>query len=360
MESSKLQTLEPKQPQRLAKALPDGVRAVSVDWNTGGKPAMIQFSDGGYAIGSCIRCAKPPCIEYSASELELAVFKEFPADKNESVCPTGAITWPQDTESPIVDSNACISCGLCVSRCPVRAIYLDDAGAHVNDAPNTHFQVQENLTTDEITQSTIRLFRDVTETGIYRVENDAVLSQFLSHFQEVASDQSAQFPNHLARNLLIACGIGAAMRRRGDTNIRMDMVLGAPGVERGTGEVELGAGVLDAPRNILDNVAVLVARYEVAKDTIVPLIVSLSLPNQRSEYWQVIQDIRSVLGVKINSITIGALIVLVWNRAKIEITAGDELYIDADITSLRPMIERILGRKLNALKEYPGAFESMK
>jgi NAD-dependent dihydropyrimidine dehydrogenase PreA subunit len=299
-------------------------------------------------------------MEYSQSELELSVFKEFPADRNESVCPTRAITWPQDTESPIVDSNACISCGLCVSRCPVKAIFLDDSGAHVNDEPNTHFQVQDYLTTDEITQSTTRLFQDVTETGVYSAKNDAVLSQFLSHFQQVAQDQGVQFPNHLARNLLIACGIGAAMRRRGDTNIRMDMVLGEPGVERGTGEVELGAGVLDAPRNILDNVAVLVARYEVAKDSIVPLIVSLSLPNQRSEYWQVIQDIRNVLGVKINSITIGALIILVWNRANIVITAGDELYIDADIPSLRPMVERILGRQLNAIKEYPGVFESTK
>lgn len=150
------------------------------------------------------------------------------------------------------------------------------------------------------------------------------------------------------------------MRRRGDTNIRMDMVLGPPGVDRGTSEVELGAGVLDAPRNILDNMAVLIARYDIDKDQIVPLIVTLSLPNQRSEYWQVIQDIRKVLEVKINSITIGALIVLVWNRAKIDIKTGDELYVDADLTSLRVKIEHILKRHLKTSKEYPGFLESVK
>lgn len=336
------------------------VRPVSIVWDNGGAPALIHFSDNSSSIGSCVRCLNPPCMEYSTSELELDVFKDFPADRNEGVCPTGAITWPQESNSPVIDNSNCISCGLCVSRCPVRAIYLDDAGAHVNDEPTQHFQVQEFFTTEESTRATTFLFRDVIETGVYCAENDDVLSRFLRHFEKVARDQSAQFPNHLARNLLIACGIGAAMRRRGDTNIRMDMVLGPPGVDRGTSEVELGAGVLDAPRNILDNMAVLIARYDIDKDQIVPLIVTLSLPNQRSEYWQVIQDIRKVLEVKINSITIGALIVLVWNRAKIDIKTGDELYVDADLTSLRVKIEHILKRHLKTSKEYPGFLESVK
>lgn len=361
MESSELPTLSQKQPTRLAKTLPDGVKPISIDWNTGGTPALIKFSDGMISPGSCIRCPNPPCMEYSPSELELDVFRDFPSDKNDRVCPTGAITWPQETGSPVIDADACISCGLCVSRCPVRAIHLNDRGAHVNDEPNNHFRMQSFLATKEITDAVTQQFRGVAETGIYILEDDDVMQRFLSHFEQVASDQSAQFPNHLARNLLIACGIGAAMRRRGDTNIRMDMVLGPPGVDSGTSEVELGAGVLDAPRNILDNVAVLVARYEIAKDRIVPLIVSLSLPNQRSEYWQVIQDIRKVLEVQINSITIGAMILLVWNRTEIALSAGDELYIDVDTNSLKPMIERLLGRTIRASSSaYPGFLESTK
>ncbi len=360
MESSELPTLRPRQPERLAKKLPEGIYPIVVDWSKPASPALIRFSDGASSVGSCIRCANPPCMEYVPAELELDIFKDFPADRNESVCPTGAITWPQDEYSPLINVDQCISCGLCVSRCPVRAIYLDDESAHVNDEPNNHFQIQDFLTTEEITEATASVFDGIAEKGVYRVETDTVLTQFLSHFQEVDEDQGAQFPNHLARNLLIACGVGAAMRRRGDTNIRMDIVLGPPGVSSGTSEVELGEGVLDAPRNILDNVAVLVARYEVDKSQIVPLIVSLALPNQRSEYWQVIKDIRNILGVKINSITIGALIVLVWNRAKVEIRTGEELYIDADLTSLRSKVEAILGRKLNITDGYPGFLENMK
>jgi hypothetical protein len=93
----------------------------------------------------------------------------------------------------------------------------------------------------------------------------------------------------------------------------------------------------------------------------VPLIVSLDLPNLRSEYWQFIKDVRSVLNVKINSITVGALIVITWSRAKIVIKTGEELYIDIDSPSLRPRIEKILERKLNIKDDgYPGFLESSK
>ncbi len=360
MESSKLQTLKQKQTGRLAKQLPERIEPVQIDWGTGGNSAVILFSDGKYSPGSCIRCANPLCIEFSPSELELDIFTDFPADRDEVVCPTGAITWPQEDYSPVVDGGLCISCGLCVSRCPVRAIYMDQEGAHVNDEPNEHFQIHDVPATQAVTDATARAFGRVTETGVYLTESDAVLTGFLTKFKEVARDQSAQFPNLLARNLFITCGVGAAIRRRGDTNIRMDMVLGPPGIESGTGEVELGAGVLDSPRNILDNVAVLVSRYEVSKKRIVPVIVSLSLPNQRSEYWQVIKDIRNVLDIKINSITIGALVILVWNRKYIVIETGEELYIDVASSFLQPKLEQFLGRKLNIVKGYPGFLESEK
>jgi ferredoxin len=299
-------------------------------------------------------------MEYSNHELEIEAFRDFPYDRNNAVCPTGAITWPLEEYAPAVDPDTCISCGLCVSRCPTRAIYLDEHGAHVNDEPNYHFQVRDFPATTDNTEATARLFDGIAEDGIYRAETDDVFGRFFRHFREVAKNQSAQFPNHLARNLLIACGVGAAMRRRGDTNVRMEMVLGPPGVEGGTADVELGAGVLDAPRKVLDNIAILVARYRMAKDRVVPLVITLSMPNQRSEYWQVVRDIRDVLGVKINSLTIGALVLLLWNRTKIAVREGEELYVDVDSTSLRPGVEAFLGRKINVVRGYPGLLESEK
>ncbi len=362
MGSSGLGTLRQKQPDRLAKTLPEEIRPTRIEWGQNDAPALIHFSDGKSSPGSCIRCARPPCMEYASHELELEVFKDFPADRSDTVCPTGAITWPLDDDSPTIDPEACISCGLCVSRCPTRAIYLDDYGAHVNDEPNNHFRVQDFLATEENVEAVAELFDSVAEEGSYRTETDERFGRFLDHFTKVAKRQSSQFPNHLARNLLIACGIGAAMRRRGDVNVRMEMVLGPPGIERGTGEVVLrqSGGVLDAPRNILDNVAVLVARYGVAKERIVPLIVTLALPNQRQEYWRVIKDIADVLGVRINSVTVGVLILVLWNRAKIVFKEGEELYVDVESPSLRSKVEAILGRAINMASGYPGLLESQK
>lgn len=355
-----LPTFEQKQPERFAKQLPPGVIPIRVDWGNGGERAQIQFSDGKSSPGSCIRCTNPPCMEYALSELILPIFSDFPADRNNSVCPTGAITWPHDQTSPTIDGDICISCGLCVSRCPVRAIHLSTDQALIHDEPNEHFVVQTFRATQESTDATSYLFRAVREYGVYRTETDERLADFLGVIERVAVDMGAQFPNQLARNLLLACGIGAAMRRRGDTNIRMDMVLGPPGVQSGTGEVEFGGGVLDAPRNILDNVAVLIARYELDRNRIIPLIVTLSLPNQRSEYWQVVRDIRAVLDVSINTVTVGALVLLVWNRCRIEIVIGDEFYVDVDSPSLRPTMEQILERGLNITLGYPGLLESGK
>jgi NAD-dependent dihydropyrimidine dehydrogenase PreA subunit len=355
------QTLRPKRIDRPAKSLPDKIKPIQIDWHEQYFSAKITFSDGKTSIGSCIRCFHPFCVEYSPKELELSVFQDFPADKNSDVCPTSAISWTHETLSPVINKEACILCGLCVSRCPTRAIYLDNDGAYVNDEPNAHFILQNTPSDSETTAIITRLFQKVPEKGIYLFESDILMKKVREKVEGVAHTQSAQFPNHLARNLLIAVGIGAAMRRRGDTNIRMDLVLGPPGVKYGTGEVELGAEVLGAPRNILDNVAILVARYELSKDNIIPFVVSLDLPNLRSEYWQFIKDVKNVLDVKINSITIGALIVLTWSRAKILIRTGEEFYIDIDSPSLRPKIEKILGRTLN-IKDagYPGFLESSK
>lgn len=355
------QTFEQRQRSVPAKGLYSNILPLSIDWNDGGRPASISFSDGTTSNGSCVRCLNPPCMGYSEEELRVDVFKDFPLDRNNAVCPTSAIRWPMDTEAPVIESQICISCGLCVARCPVRAIHLDHDGAHVNDLANSQFRVLDSVATRELVARQVSAFEGVSESGRYLTESDVLLESFFERLILLTADQGAQFPNHLARNLLIGVGVGAAMRRRGDTNIRMDLILGPPGVDRGTGEVEFGSDLLDAPRNVLDNVAVLVARYHVSKDEIIPLVVCLALPNMRSDYWQVIKDVRDVLGLGILTITVGTLAILLWNRVALSLAHGAEPYLDIENLSLRPTMEGLLGRQLNLTGEgYPGLLESAK
>ena len=361
MASSKFPILNQKKVDRKAKTIPNEIKPLEVDWSEANAPARIKFSDGEMSFGSCIRCTNPPCIEYAPSELKLPIFEDFPADQNNNICPTSAISWLPEDEAPKINPEDCISCGICISRCPVRAIYFDGNKPKINDLSNKHFVLGGVISNSENTLESWRKFDEVEEKGSYQIENDLLLKTFRNEFQEICKRQVAQFPNHLARNLLIALGIGAAMRRRGDNNIRMDLILGPPGINFGTGEVEFGYGVLDSPRNILDDIAVLVGRYELSKNDIIPLIVCLDFPNQRSEYWQFIKDVKDVLNVKINSATIGGLVLLLWNRIKLSIKTGDELYLDIDSPNLRLKLEKLIGRKLHIEGDgYPGLLGSAK
>ena len=356
--------LKQKRFAKKLKTLAEDVRPVSIEWGQTEKQPIIKFSDGGWASGSCIHCINPPCLEYAEGEIELEIFKEFPSDGTLEVCPTKAISWPQESDSPTIDSAACISCGICVRRCPVAAIYLDpdETTAVLNDLPNRYFILKDQEVSETTQEFLFEMFSQVPESGIFISEDDDILQRFFDKFKSVTTEQkhSSQFPNHLVRNLILEVGIKALMRRRGDAYLRMDIVFEQSEKKLGTCEVELGDDVLDAPRNLLDNVAVLVSRYKIKKNNIMPLVVTLSLPNQRSEYWRVIKDIKQVLNLQINSLTIGMLVLLVWNRIKVSIDSQEMLYADSDMYTLRSQFEYILGRKLNVKEGYPGFIESQK
>ena len=344
-----------------SKSILKGTNPIEVDWGKGSVAASIKFSDGKYSIGSCIRCFHFPCIEYASTELNIAAFNEFPSDSNPMVCPTSAITWPIDIDHPIISTDECILCGICVIRCPVKAIHLTPDGAVVNDEENEHFILTESISDAATTETALTRFINIPEKGIILRETTRLLNRYRIKFEELAYEQNAQFPNHLVRNLLISIGIGAAMRRRGDNNIRMDLLLGPPGINQGTAEVELGNAVIDAPRNILDNLSVLASRYRIPVKEIIAIVICLELPNQRSEYWQLIADIKKVLDIKIGTLTIGALSILIWNRKKVVVKSAEEFYIDKENPNLTPKIELLLGRDINNIKGgYSGLFKSFK
>lgn len=350
------QILEQKQPVRKSKDLKKDVIPTKVDWKDGGSPATIFFSDGGIGNGSCIRCINPPCMRYNPSELNHDFFTDFPADKNERVCPTLAISWDQSSDSPKVDSSACISCGICINRCPVHAIYFDGHTARINDSPNEYFLIDdERQVNEETLNNIVELFANLPEEGIYLSENDDIFSSIFAQLRSQIYDY-----NHLSRNLLKAVGINVAMRRQGDTNIRMDLILGPPGVEMGVGEVEFGADTLGTIRNILDDIAILFGRYNISKEIVVPVAVILELPNKRVEFWRLMADIQSVLNLSINTISIAALYLLVWNRSLLIIKDGNEFYLDEEATSLRPKIEELINRSVNITIGHLGLLESSK
>lgn len=327
------------------KKLSENSRPKVIEWS--GKPdaAKITFHDKTSNIGSCIRCHKPPCIEYDENELRLEFITDFPADMDTSVCPTGAITWPKDAKAPTIGSMNCIMCGICINRCPTRAIYFGDMTAIINDAPNNKFIETNEQSNEKSTNEIAAVFKNIPENGPAIVESGELLKNIREKIQAIASNQTAQFPNHIARNLLISLGFKAAMRRRGDTNVRIDVLFEGDKDNLGVVEVEFANQILEAPRDVLDDIAVMHTRYNKDKNKLTPLILAFDLPNQRSEYWQFIKDVKNVLHIKINSLTLTAAIMLVWNRSKVSFSDG-KFYIDIDNPSLKKGLVETLGREL--------------
>jgi len=168
-------------------------------------------------------------------------------------------------------------------------------------------------------------------------------------------DAETGVPTLLARNLMICNGVPFLIRRLGDTNMRIDGIFYSGDRRLGVAEIEYSDGaILDAPRDLLDDCAVLHARYGIPLKAIDPMVISLRFPNKRSEYWQVIQDVHQVLGIRIGSITIGALLIAMWINRKLEPSIWQQLYADASAPTIEPALRDLLAFEPGDITAYPG------
>lgn len=253
----------------------------------------------------CNSCSKK-CIQFEKEELELFNI-DFPFEIDKNVCPTNSISYNDNKIK--IDSKKCIGCGICMSRCPEGLIKLKD-GVAINDPS-------------------------------YDMDSDKEIKELYNNIS--LKPMNSYSINLLSRNLLIECGIKTAITRTGDNNLRMDGIIQSND-ELGVLEIEFGQDILSSPRNLLDDIAVVCSRYGFKKDNITALSICLSLPNNRTDYWNVIKDIKEVLGIEIKTISIGSLVYIMWNEKKIKL---EELpYLDSVDNSLIEKIEKILDKKI--------------
>lgn len=306
----------------------------------------VVLADGRAGAGSCLGCGSAPCMEKDESELTLfGTLDAFPGDPSRDVCPTKAIRWDGENAAAIVVMDDCIGCGLCISRCPYGAIGLDDGVTARVEAADPDGLVVAGPAKGEHPQ---------VKRGGQIATLDAPAATNLPTTLAALDDARTTL---LVRNLLNEVGLNARTRRRGDTNMRIDAVGFSRSERPFVAEIETGAGVLESPRALLEDVAVLHSRYGYSVDGIDPVSVILSFPNVRSEYYQVIRDIEKVLGLRCRTITVGALVALLWNCAKLDGFDGDAFTIGEGTIDLADCLGL---DDTKSAEPYSGAFKPAK
>lgn len=317
-----------------------------------GKDTLLMFENGKSAFAGCMNCINPKCINIMDKDVECKEFPDISHNMNRHVCPVNAIK--SGANSIIIDENNCIGCGLCASNCPVGAIYLKDGKAKVSvrdekkhillHADNAGVKKQQKYI-DEIKIEKIE--------GSIQKETDEVMKIIYSKIKKMTQEEQ----NIMVRNLLIGLGNHATLARQGNVYMRMDGFY-SNNIQFGVIEIETGAEMLDVSRAILDDVAMIDVRYNILRKDDQPIAVVLSLPNKRTDYWQVLKDIKEIINLPIRTITFGALLILLWNNKKVY--KFDDFYIDVDNSSIRKEVVKLLGRKADVSYRLLGILENSK
>ena len=293
-------------------------------------------------LSSCIACTNPRCMKYDESELTATDKRldAFPIDLTSNVCVTGAIQWKKGDPHPTVLESNCINCGICAARCPVGAIAIHSGSARVYFDTNNLVKATTAEQSDVLSK-----FSRVYHAGYMHAPSPENIEAVYKKIESLHTD--ARFPNIITRNLLLALGEKAMIRRRGDVYLRIDSL--AEFNDRiAIFEIEFHSDSLESPRAILDDIAVLSSRYGIPKEQIRPFIVSYEFPNIRTEYWRVIKDIQKVLNVSIESISLGALLIMVW--LYLGSIQPHCFYADVDNASITKTMEIAMDASLEKIK----------
>ncbi len=311
-----------------------------------GNRTSVTLVDGRMGLGSCLGCGSPVCIEKDPQELNLfGALDSFPGDPSLDVCPTKAIQWDQKKSFAFINEAECIGCGLCVARCPYGAISMQNgltASVATSDPDNLVVHKESESDHDSVLRSG-------------RVADMA--SPAAANMVSKVSNLDDARVNLLIRNLLFQVGLKVSIRRRGDTNMRIDAVGFSKNDRPFVAEIETGAGVLESPRALLEDVAVLHSRYGFSKSNIDPLSIILTLPNVRSEYYQVIRDIYKVLGLQCRTLTVGILLALLWNFRAIKNFEKNTFAIGEQTIDLSISLDDF---DQKSIEPYAGAYKPIK
>ena len=192
------------------------------------------------------------------------------------------------------------------------------------------------------------------------VDNSFPLKQKMIQLRDAISavKLSPNGENELVEALFRGLGADVYFPRKGDNSERFDALIDFANY-KAVAEIEIpSTEILDAPRNLLDDYAVLKCRKKDNDEEIVPLVICWDLPNKRTDYWNVITDVKNILGLKIKTISILALALHYWTNTPINLQT-DDYYLEYANCTMHNAGEMLLNAGLS-IEDYPGYFAPFK
>ncbi len=287
-------------------------------------------SEGIKIKGACCRCKERSCALYSEKELKSARFSQFPKNPSNRVCPVNAIQF--NTEgAAFINSSECIHCGLCVYRCPFAAIQFNPHNGicNINNSLNDIFVPCSEVEQNSFIEQTYNIpgvicFEPITTTFAASYTRDIKNGGIcFSDISEI-----------IVRNTLLNLGCKCNVNAKGNQHSRTEFFAEVDNAII-IGESEItSTDTLSVNRRILDDMAVLINRYGFSKDCIVPLSVINGLPNKRTDYYEVVKDIKNFLGIQISTVTYHILFMLHLYQKKLSKDILEKFVLDKDHLSL--------------------------
>jgi NAD-dependent dihydropyrimidine dehydrogenase PreA subunit len=311
----------------------NGITPVSISYSLF-KDNVTKFSDDSLEKSSCLNCINQPCIDYASDEIRTSVLPEMPFNSSTKVCPVDALAISSNG-FPSVDEKSCIGCGICLSRCNYGAINLNKNNVAVIETGfSEKFEWAESLTETEFTRRE-KTFKKIP----IQIKTELLEAKYLTALYKNISIRNANeigFENLIVRNLFLNLGVKCKIRAVGNNDIRFDMI-GEFGAKILLCEIGLNnTDILEEPRAILDDFAILNSRYKIEKKRIVPIMITLIFPNKRSDVYEVIYDIKNILGYEIK--TISAHLLIIMNLLRLKIDAEDffaSFFVNKDKKSIK-------------------------
>lgn len=265
-----------------------------------GEPVKVQLGST-TGLSECICCPDSPCTTYSDAEAEAAVVLDVTRDPHREVCAFDAIWIDASTGVPSIAEERCGGCGLCVMRCPVGAIAWWFGGEARVQAPNAGL----TEATADVDRHANALARGAAVRELY-VPSGAEWTQLRERFDSALEAMPNAQRRLLVRNLLRGLGAAAHASVRGDTSERTEITA----ADEGTvvlAEVAREADLLEGVRRVMTAVAIAHARRGVPTSQLSPAVFMLRMPNQRTDGYELVRDLNTVLGLEVAILPIAAL-----------------------------------------------------